>query len=313
MITSIFKKSKSINFIIIFFIALLAFFIAKTKLTHDSVSFIFIVKQLALFLVVCASILLLNFIVSKNSLTKKNDYEILLFCLFLLFITETTSNSHILVSNFFVLLGLRRIISLRSQKEVKKKLLDAAFWITVASLFYFWAILFFALIFISLILYSDNNIRHWIIPITGAITVTVIAFTASILLNENFFELYNISTDVSYDFSQYNSLKYLVAITTLLSFGIWSSIYYLNNIKKKKKASRSSFKIIIIAALIGFSIVIHAPNKNGSEFLFLYAPLAIIISNYIDIIKEKWFEEVFLGVLVFTPFVILFLEFFSKG
>ncbi|NNC49647.1 MAG: hypothetical protein HKO01_03830 [Flaviramulus sp.] len=212
-----------------------------------------------------------------------------------------------------MLLGLRRIISLRSQKEVKKKLLDAAFWITVASLFYFWAILFFALIFISLILYSDNNIRHWIIPITGAITVTVIAFTVSILLNENFFELYNISTEVSFDFSQYNSLKYLVAITTLLSFGIWSSIYYLNNIKKKKKASRSSFKIIIIAALIGFSIIIHAPNKNGSEFLFLYAPLAIIISNYIDIIKEKWFEEIFLAVLVFTPFVILFLEFFSKG
>ena len=307
MITSIFNKSKSINFIIIFFITLLAFLIAKMKLINETITFTIILKQLTLLLIVYASILLLNFIVSKNSLTKKNDYEILLFSLFLLFITQTTSHSFILISNFFVLLGLRRIMSLRSQKEVKKKLFDAALWIAIASLFYFWSILFFALILVSLILYTDSNFRHWIIPFTGVLTVYIIASVISFLFNGNFFELFNISSEVSYDFSQYNSLTYLVAITILLSFGIWSSFYYLKNIKNKKKASRSSFKIIIIAALIAFLIVIQSPNKGGSEFLFLFAPLAIIISNYIEIIQEKWFKEVFLLVLVFAPFILLML------
>jgi hypothetical protein len=99
----------------------------------------------------------------------------------------------------------------------------------------------------------------------------------------------------------------LVAITLLISFGIWSSIFYLKNIKNKKKALRTSFRLIIITAVIAFLIVVQAPIKNGSEFLFLFAPLAIIITNYIEIIKEKWFKEVFLSVLIITPFILLLL------
>ena len=124
---------------------------------------------------------------------------------------------------------------------------------------------------------------------------------------DSFFEIINLSPEISYDFSNYNSVQYLVAITVLLSFGIWSSIFYLQNIKKKKKAFRASFKTIILAAIISFVIVIQAPDKNGSEFLFLFAPLAIIIANYIDIVQEKWFKGIFLAVLVIAPFLLLLL------
>ena len=138
-------------------------------------------------------------------------------------------------------------MSLRSQKDVKKKLFDAAFWIGLATLFYFWSILFFALILISLVLYTDNNIRHWIIPFLGMLTVFIISIVLSIVLYDNFFNLFNKSFQVSYDFTNYNTVKYLVSITLLLSFGIWASFFYLENIKRKKKALRASFKMIIMS------------------------------------------------------------------
>lgn len=307
MITSFFNKSRSIYLIIVFFIALLAFVIARINGVNQDFNFDFLLKQAFLLIVVYASILLLNFIVNKNSLTNKNNYEILLFSLFLLFITQTTINSNVIWSNLFVLLGLRRIISLRSPSNTKKKLFDAAIWISIAALFYFWAILFFVLILLSLVLYTDNNIRHWLIPFLGVLTVLVITASLSVILYDEFFEIYKFSPEISYDFSNYNSISYLIAITVLLSFGVWSSIFYSNNIKKKKKAFRVSFKTIIIAAIIGFFVVIFVPNKDGSEFLFLFAPLAIIIANYIDIIQEKWFKEIFLAVLIIVPFVLLML------
>lgn len=307
MITSIFNKSKPINFTIVFFITLLAFVIARIGLINEPITMVFIIKQTTLLFVAYISILLLDFIVNKNNLTLKNNYEVLLFSLFLLFITQTTNNSNVLVSNFFVLLGLRRIVSLRSQKAIKKKLFDAAFWIAIAALFYFWAISFFALIILSLVLYTDNNIRHWIIPFLGVFTVFLMSVATSLVLYDSFFGMFDTSPKISYDFSNYNSLSYLIAITVLLSFGVWSSIFYLQNIKKKKKAFRVSFKLIIIAAIIGFLIVLQVPEKNGSEFLFLFAPLAIIITNYIEIIQDKWFREVFLSVLVILPFVLLML------
>lgn len=307
MITSIFNKSKPINFIIVFFITALAFITARTGLLDNPMALGIMFKQLAVFAICIITILLFDFIITKNSLTKSNNYEILLFSLFLLTLVQTTNNTHILLSNFFLLLALRRIMSLSSQKSVKSKLFDAALWVAVASVFYFWAILFFAAVILSLILYTDNNISHWVLPFLGVGTVLVIAMSVSILCYGDYFEISKESQSISYDFSPYNSVKFLVAITMLLSFGIWSSIFYLQNIKKKKKASRASFKMVIIVAVIAFILVLQAPKKNGSEFLFLFGPLAIIITNYIETIEEKWFKEVFLAVLVLLPFVLLVL------
>ncbi|RED48922.1 DUF6427 family protein [Seonamhaeicola aphaedonensis] len=313
MITSIFSKSKPVNFIIVFFIMFLAFIVARIELIKETLSLFYITKQLGLLFICYFTILLLNFIVSKNSLTKLNNYEILLFSLFLLLIPSTTLNANILFANFFMILGLRRIMSLRSQRNEKGKLFDAAIWISIASLFYFWAILFFLLILLALAFYADNNIRHWIIPFVGVVTVIIISMGVSVVCYNSFFEVLNISPISSYDFSSYNSIIYIVAITTLLSFGAWSSVFYLQNIKKQKKAYRASFKIIILAGVISFFIVFQAPDKNGSEFLFLFAPLSIIITNYIETIKEKWFKEIFLFVLVVLPLVLLVLQFFTKS
>ena len=307
MITSFFNKSKPTNFVIVFGVTILAFVMARISFIMGGISVDFLMKQLVLILIGLSSILLLNFIASKNSLTHKSNYEVLLYSLFLLFITQTTSDSDILLSNFFVLLGLRRIISMHTEKDTKKKLFDAAFWIGVAALFYFWSILFFVLVILSLVLYTDNNLRHWIIPFLGLTTIFVIGISASIVLYDDYFDIFVFPPQVSYDFSTYNSTSFIIAITILLSFGVWSSLIYLRNIKKQKKVNRASYKANILAALIGFLIVIQAPDKNGSEFLFLFAPLSIIIANYIEIIQEKWFKEVFLAVLIVVPFILLLL------
>jgi len=307
MITSIFSKSKPINFIIVFFITLLAFVLANLKLQNEPIVFSFIVEKIIIFSICYLSILTLNFIVGKNSLTHKSNFEILLYCLFLLMIPQTLLNDRIIVSNFFILLALRRILSLRSQISLKKKLFDASFWIAIAALFYLWAILFFILIFVILTLYTDNKAKNWIVPFAGLITVFLISTSYSVMVYDDFFEVFNISFKTSFDFSDYNSLKHIIAITILLSFGIWSSIFYLKSLKNKLKKFRPVFKAVFVMMLIAFSIVIIAPSKTGSEFLFLFAPLAIIITNYIEMIQEKWFKELFLIVLIVAPFILLML------
>ena len=307
MITSIFKKSKPINFIIVFFITLLAFVTARTKFVLESIDTNYIFQQIGLFLVCFVSVLLVNFIVSNHSLTKRNSYEILLFSLFLLSITQTTVNTNILFANFCLLLSFRRIISLRSMISPEKKLFDAAFWIAVATLFYFWAILFFIVIFAALLLYSDNKVKHWLIPFVGIATVFIISISVSIIYNNTFFGFFKSLPDVSYDFNKYNTPQFITAITTLLSFGIWASLFYIRSIKSKKRAFRPAFKIVFFTIVVSFFMTLFAPNKDGSEFLFMFAPLAIIITNYIETIQDRWFRELFISTLIIVPFVILFL------
>jgi len=54
--------------------------------------------------------------------------------------------------------------------------------------------------------------------------------------------------------------------------------------------------------LLSIVIVAIAPIKNGSEFLFLFFPLAILFANYLQIIKKYWIKEailyLFLAVLI---------------
>ncbi|MFD1616189.1 DUF6427 family protein [Gelatiniphilus marinus] len=307
MITSIFNKSKPINFTIVFFTVLLAFAVLNIRHVENPFTTSVFLKQTLLFFVCYISIFVLNFIVDKNNLSQKSNYEVVLYSLFLLALPQTVNNPDIIYANFFVLLGYRRIISLRSQINVKKKLFDAAFWIAIATLFYFWSVLFFLLIIITLLLYTDNNIKHWLIPFTGLLTVFLISISASIIYYGSFFGVFKSLPELSYNFNAYNSTPYIIIITMLFSFGLWAGIFYLNNIKQKKKAFRPSFYVVLFAVLIAFLIIVFAPNKNGSEFLFLFAPLAVILANYIEIIQEKWFKELFFAVIILVPFVILLL------
>ncbi|WP_188653917.1 DUF6427 family protein [Yeosuana aromativorans] len=307
MITSVFSKSKPINFVIVFFIMVIAFTKANQPFFKESMSFVTFVGHTILFFACYFSILTFNFIVGKNSLTKNNHYQILLFGLFFLMFPKTTLDKDILFANFFVLLGLRRVLSLRTPNHTKNKLFDAAFWFGIAALFYFWAILFFVLIFITLLLYTDNRIKNWIVPFVGLITVFVLFTSISIVLYDDFFGLFNTSPAVSYNYNNYDQLQYLIAITVLFSFGVWSSIFFVKIIKKKKKVLRPSFKVVFVTLIIAFVISILAPQKNGSEFLFLFAPLSIVITNYVESIEEQWFKELFLAILIVVPLGLLVL------
>jgi hypothetical protein len=270
----------------------------------DGVTF---TKQTGLFLVCLFSVFVFDFFVTRNSLTKKNSYDIVLFVLFFAILPQALVSSKIVISNLFILLALRRLISVRTQKDIKKKLFDASFWIAIATLFYFWSFVFFILIFVALISYAITDLKNYIIPLIGVASVGVIVMSYIILTNQ---EVSNFTTDLfdySLDYSALNSKQIIVGLTLLLSLGLWSLFYYIKNIKSQMKTYRPSFKLIIITAILALVIVVFAPSKNGSEFIFLFAPLAIIVTNYIEVISENWFKETLFWVLILTPIALLLL------
>lgn len=301
MITRFFSTSKPIHFVIIILLTFVAFMSIRISSLVGDLSFIIILKQFGFYAVALTSIFVLDFLANKNNLTKKNSYKILLFSLFIIIIPVTIQFDKVLLSNLFVLLAIRRIISLRSNVSIKKKLFDAAFWIGIATLFYFWSILFFILIIAALIFYSISNFKNWIIPFIGLLTIVIILTSYSIIENNQFIDLSNYLDTISFDFTTYNVLNIIIGITILFSLGLWALLSYIRNLKNKIRTQRPSHILVIMAFLISVVIVLITPNKNGSEFVFMFAPLSIIIANYIESIKEIWFSELFIWILILTP------------
>ena len=307
MISRFFNRAKPIHFVIVCTVLLAVFVLAKLYNLDEAFSLQLLLKQTFLFLICMATIFVLDFLVSRNSLTKKNSYRILIFVLFITLLPGTILNSMVLIANLFVLLALRRIISLRSNKEIKKKLFDAAFWISIATLFYFWAILYFIMIIAGLILYRIVDIKNWVIPFTGTFTVAILGASYMILMGNDFIHYFNGKTDFNFDISSLNSNRTIISLTIILSYSIWSLFYFIRRLKSKSKKSRPSFILVIYWAVIGLLVLAISPNKNGSEILFLFAPLSIIITNYLETISEKWFREILLYGLIITPVLILLL------
>lgn len=307
MITRIFNKSKPINFVIVIIIIFLAFLFVNITETNDGISITNLLERSALFLVSIFSVFLLNFIVVKNKLLNQSSYHILLFSLFLALLPITLISSKILISNVFILIALRRLISLRTQKNTKKKLFDASLWIGVASIFYFWAILFFVLMFIALFLYSDNKIKDWIISFTGLLTVLLLSICFNLVVYNNLESLYSHIPSFNFELNNYNSIRLIASITIILSFSLWSTIFYIRVIKSKLKIFKPPHKIIVATLIIALAVVVFSDRRTSGEFVFIFAPLAIITSNYIESINEKWFKDFFIATLVLAPLVISFL------
>jgi len=305
MITSIFSKSKPINFIIVAVFVILLFVITNYKpLFNDFNSALTTAINLAITLFL---IFLIDFIVTKNNLSQNNSYAIMTFGLLFGMFPQAMQYSELLLSNLFVLLAFRRLVSLHSKLSVKKKLFDAAFWIALATLFYFWSILFFALIIVALIYYSQNEVKNTIVPLIGVATVIVLLMTYNIFFYNEYIRPSNFVRYASLDYTSYNSLASIIKLTVLFTSFIWILVYFFKSLQDKNKKLRPSFFLIAWTSIIAILVAIIAPVKNGSEFLFLFAPFSIIMASYIEVVSERWFKEVFIALLIVTPIISLLL------
>lgn len=307
MIANFFSKTKPSNIISILFL-LCIFYISSyytLDFTHITVSQI--AEEFAIFSCWLLLLFFVYFIIRKNSLTKDNSYAILLYVLLIGFFSFSIHELSEVLSNLLLLMALRRVFSLEKKNRVKSKIFDAGLWIGLAFIFSPWAIFFLILVYIGMSLYKRMSISNLLLPILGAGTPIFLFYTCCLLINEvAFFEnFFNISW--SFDSTRYQNLKLLIPITFLISIVFWSVISCSPKILSRANKLKYSWILLINHLIIAALIVIFSPNKDGSEFVYAFFPVAVIITNYLETVRDNWFKEVILWLFISTSFVVYFL------
>ncbi|MFD1062550.1 DUF6427 family protein [Winogradskyella litorisediminis] len=305
MITSIFSKSKPINYIIVSILIVVAF-VFKVYSDYYTPDFSYITNGIALVLVLF-SVFMTDFIISKNELTKRNSYGIFLFGLSVLAFPEIFNNINFLIANLLILFALRRLFSLHTKRSVNKKFFDAVFWIALASLFHTWSILYLIVVVIALGHYWQNEGKYIAISILAIVTVFVLLVLYNIIFKDQFLPTSNFDFGFSFDFSNYNSPSKIVRFTIVIAIFIWSLVYYIKVSGEKNKKLQPIIGLLILSAFIALVIALFATNKTGNEAIFFIMPFSIIVANYIETIKEIWFREAFVGLLIALPILNLVL------
>ena len=237
---------------------------------------------------------LINFIIRKNNLTKDNSYTILLFVFLIGMFPFSMLDFELIVTNLLLLLAYRRIYSLRTNKDTKKKLFDSAFWIGIATLIYPWSSIIIILIYIAIFLFDKSTWRNILIPVIGFITPIFIFISFLVAIGD--FDLFStiINFNYSFSFENYNSFKIIIPLSLICALIIWSIFPTTFKITTINNEFKTSWLLLIFHLLILIPVIILSPLKDSSELLFLFFPTALIFTNYLQIVEEKWFKEVFL-------------------
>lgn len=306
MITSVFKKSTPFNLILVVFLMLVFFLMYQFQDLSWFISTFSILKKAGLFLILLGSVLLANFIVKKNGLSKDNGYTILFYFLFLLFFPSIFDHTKLILANFFILLALRRLLSLQSLKASKEKIFDASLWIFIASLFHFWSILYLVLVFISILFHVSRDYRNWVLPFIALFVVGIMSLFFSITCNYNLIEMItkNATTHFKIDYftNSYQNLSFSIYLTVALFF----LVSMFGSISNKPLLMQTSFKKIIASFFIGILIFVLSAHKSNNLLLFTFAPLAMMATSHIEIKQLKLKQEMVLIVLILCSFFAFF-------
>ena len=298
MITSFFKTSKPLHYLI-FIAVLLGLFIFRGIDTYafdrTPVNYL---KELGTFCAFLMSLFVFVFVITKNNLTQKNSFAALYLCLFIFLLPQVLSSYFIVLSNLFVLLSFRRIFSLKTNTNIKKKFFDSGFWIALACFFQPWAVLYFVPLAFAIFLLPSDYIKHICAVIFGIISVGLLAVLYCLVLNKDPMVWLSFSPQISLDFSIYNDLFIVLAIALLVSLSVWGMSSVFSEMVIKVSKSRFTFFMLFFAIAIGIFIPLLSQNKSIADFLFLVFPLSIVMANYTERATVQWLPNVFI-VLIF--------------
>jgi len=206
----------------------------------------------------------------------------------------------ILISNFFILLSLRRIVSLKTNSNIKKKVLDASIWICLAAVFEPWAILFLGSLFVAMLLYSVAQIKNSIISLCGILAVGILLTCYRLLTENTFPNLKDYLPTTFFDTFAFTNTTLEVApllFLTIVLLGIGSFIAkgFLKN-----RLKTPNFLVLVLVIFIGIAIAFLSLPQGVSYFLFALAPSAIVLANFSETTRYCWLSELVMGVLLFT-------------
>nr|WP_315189078.1 DUF6427 family protein [uncultured Flavobacterium sp.] len=298
MITSVFKKSTPLNYILVVFLILVFFLIYQFQDLSWMNMGVMIFHRVGLITFLLASVFITNFVVKKNGLSKDSSYTIFFYFLFLIFFPSVLDNLNLILANFFILLALRRLISLQSLKASKEKIFDASLWIFVAALFHFWSILYIVLVFISIIFHVSRDYRNWILPFIALFTATIIFMLFSIFFGIDVVNYITKSVTVNFKIDYFVNNYQNGALSIFVSIALFFVVSMFATLSNRPLLLHTSFKKIIACFFIGVVIFLISSNKSNDLLIFTFAPLSIMATAHIELAQQKLKQELVLGIFI---------------
>jgi hypothetical protein len=297
MLTSLFRKSTPISYALVLCTALLLFFIQyfNTSDTKIPNQLYIMIGGLVLFF----SMFTVNFIIKKNGLSRDSGFAILFFLLLVLFFPAVFTDPNLLLANCFILLAMRRLLSLTSMKATREKIFDASLWIFVAALFHFWAISFILLVFVSLFFNVSRDYRNWILPFIAFFGVAVLFAIYHFTFSTSAWEEIKSQSLTNINLNFLVIENHDLAFYTYIGLAAFFFLSMVGTLSRRPQQVHSGFKKCMAWLVMAFIVFVLSPHKQNTQLIFTVAPLAIISTAFVEYyFQSKWKSEIIIWIVL---------------
>ena len=312
MISSVFGKTKPVNYIILLAFLFLFYWYVQLVVLQWDYSSSYLIRQLPVAGVLLFTIFLVNFIVRRNQINEVNSYAILFYTVLFVVFPEVLGDNDAVLCSFFLLLATRRLISLRTLKNVQQKIFDATLWVLVASLFYDWALLFLIAVYAALYFYQSKGIKNWLIPFVAFLTMAMITTSWLVISNRLSFlrehYVFTISSEIDMSAFWLSHIKQNVYLVLV----ILATMFALFNLTRFGQGRIISIRLITLILGIAIFITLISTSVGHYPVVLTFFPTAVIFTRYTEFIKRPKLKEIALLVMTLLPFVIFVLEWVVK-
>jgi len=292
MIASIFSKSRPFNYVLVTFLLVLSYSLFQIHTSRASTSMFEGAQKVVILVLLVASLFVTNFITKRNGLSKDNSFSVLFFVSFLLFIPSAFDNFKLILSSFFILLAMRRLISMKSLLTPKEKIFDASLWIFIAALFHFWSILFIFIVFVSIIFHVSGDYRNWVLPFIAFCTVGILFIFFSLLIDKEWLNVVWNQTGTDFKFYYLEKSASNAALVLFALFSVVFLISMIFTLSKRPIIMLASYKKVIFIFLISVLIYIISPEKSNALLLFGLMPLSILATGFVEMSRDTVLKEI---------------------
>jgi hypothetical protein len=304
MLTRFFGSSKPLAIAIVLIYMTLGFFYSHRDIITEPFTWLSTFTTLGMWILYVLTMFILSFVSQKNDLTKRSSYGVLLFAAFSLALPVALKDHAILIAGFFILIALRRIISFKSELHMERKIFDAALWILLASLAFYFSWLYVIAIYLALLFYRITVVRYLFIPLLALLSFSVIYYSILLFQVGDPSELSLSFQSISLDFTAYNNLQVLAAIAFFIGTLLWTIWKYLGEQRRASTGSKSRYSVVLGILAVGLLVILFTTTKTGAEWYFIIPVMTIIVSNYLENTESLLFKESLLWFIVLLPILI---------
>lgn len=260
------------------------------------------------FVIIILTAFLFNYIVNEHEYLSRRTYLPAWFYALFMSSTQQLLQLHpIIFANLFIVLVLNALLKMYRSTVSYVGAFEAGMYISLASLFYFPAIMMLPFGFIALGILRPFVWREWIINIVGFITPYLYVFVFYYWNNQANEFIYqkiinpiaNANLQWSF-FVQKNPVLWMFTGLLLLSLA-WTNSGFSGQKLKTQKAYMILFWMLAFAIISLFI----AAEVSMITLSMLAVPSAIIYSNYFFSVKREWIGRLLLWVLYLMIFAVI--------